>query len=147
MKKVFKFEKVDFFKTREKISAVEIEVEFIDGVFTASAYVWDNKHSNIVMGGQCLDELQPFLCTNKTFNTIYRLWKLYHLNNMHAGTRKQENALKQKFGGVDANRYTEQCDYLKSINLYNDNGYKFGTGWLKEEIPASDVFEIKRLFM
>ena len=86
-----------------------------------------------------------FIKGNATFNSIYRLWKLYHLNDLHAGTKKQEEALKQKFGGVNANIYTEQCEYLKSINLYDDNGYKFGTGWIKEEIPANDLQEIKRL--
>lgn len=145
MKKILEFGKVDFFKTGRKINAIEVEVSLTDGVFTVSADVWNNKHTDIVMGGQCLDDLKPFLATNKTFNIIYRLWKLYHLNNMHAGTKKQEEALKQKFGGVDANRYDEQCEYLKSINLYNHNGYIFGSGWLKEEIPTDDLQSIKNL--
>ena len=147
MKKVFKFGKVDFCGTGRRINKITVKVELKEGdIFSACAFVWNIYQTDIICGGQCLDEIKKYI-HNKTFNIIYRLWKLYHLNDLHAGTKKQEKALKQKFGGVNANKYDEQCEYLKSINLYNDNGYKFGTGWLKEEIPASDVFEIKRLFM
>jgi hypothetical protein len=33
-------------------------------------------------GGQCLDEIAQYIDDEK-FKTIYRLWKLYHLNDMH----------------------------------------------------------------
>lgn len=146
MKKVFKFGKIDFYGTGRRINQVEVEIELRESnVFSASGDVWNMHHTDIVCGGQCLDEIKNFIKGNATFDSIYRLWKLYHLNDLHAGTKKQEEALKQKFGGVNANIYTEQCEYLKSINLYDDNGYKFGTGWIKEEIPANDLQEIKRL--
>ena len=143
-KKIFKFGKIDYYGTGRKINAVEIEIEFKDGVFTASGDIWNSKRTDIICGGQCLDEIRKFI-KNDTFKKIYRLWKLYHLNDMHAGTRKQEQALADRFGGVDANNYTEQCNYLKSIGLYEDNGYKFGTGWLKYEIPEEDKKEIENL--
>ena len=117
----------------------KVEIALTDkNVFTASG---QTAH----YGGQCLDEINKIITPNETFNQIYRLWKLYHLNDMHAGTEKQEKALADKFGGVNANIYTEQCKYLESIDLLIDNGYKFGTGWLKREIPNKDLQLIKEL--
>ena len=58
---------------------------------------------------------------------------------------KAEEAL-EKAGLTEwANKYQECCDYLKSINLYEDNGYKFGCGWLKRDIPSQDLEIIKGL--
>lgn len=114
-----------------------------ENVFTASASLgWYGKWFG--MAGQCLEELNQYI-EDKQFKEIYRLWKLYHLNDMHPGTPKQEKALRD--GGYThwANNYYQCCDYLESIGLLVDNGYKFGTGWLKEEIPNEDLQIIKAL--
>lgn len=42
-------------------------------------------------GGQCLDEINKYFNTNSTFRKIYRLWKLYHLNDMHPECEHQHN--------------------------------------------------------
>ena len=60
-------------------------------------------------------------------------------------TEKQEEALKAAGLESWANNYSKCCDYLESINLLVDNGYKFGTGWLKRDIPVEDVAEIEKL--
>lgn len=36
--------------------------------------------------------------------------------------------------------YEKACEYLDSVGLLIDNGYKYGTDWLKEEVPI-DVLE------
>ena len=64
---------------------------------------------------------------------------------MHAGTEIQEAALLEAGITGSAADYRKCCDYLESINLLVDDGYKFGTGWLKREIPAEDIVEIKKL--
>ena len=73
---------------------------------------------------------------------------------MHAGTREQENALNEavkagKIQSRSANNYTECCEYLKSIGLYevefNGKMYKYGHGWLYWEIPTEDIQEIETL--
>ena len=145
MKRTFNFGKIDYYGRGRKINSVEVRVELSDkGVFTASANIWNSKHTDCVCGGQCLDEVAKYVKSDK-FKKIYRLWKQYHLNDMHAGTEKQEEAL--KVAGLEswANNYSKCCDYLESINLLVDNGYKFGTGWLKRDIPVEDVAEIERL--
>ena len=145
MKRTFNFGKIDYYGRGRKINLVEVKVELSDEkVFTASANIWNSKHTDCVCGGQCLDEVAKYVKSDK-FKKIYRLWKQYHLNDMHAGTEKQEEALKAVEFENWANDYSKCCDYLESINLLVDDGYKFGTSWLKREIPAEDVAEIKKL--
>ena len=145
MKRTFNFGKIDYYGRGRKINSVEVKVELSDkGVFTASANIWNSKHTDCVCGGQCLDEVAKYVKSDK-FKRIYRFWELYHLNDMHPGTEKQEEALKAAGLSSWANNYSECCDYLESINLLVDNGYKFGTGWLKRDIPVEDIAEIEKL--
>jgi hypothetical protein len=71
---------------------------------------------------------------------IYELWARNHLNDMHAGTVLQEQAL-DKAGreGYDVSDYTKQCQYLQKEGLYEDNGYKYGTSWLYRPISSEDL--------
>ena len=64
---------------------------------------------------------------------------------MHAGTVAQEEALNAAGLTNYAASYKKCCEYLDSIGLLIDNGYKFGTGWLKREIPVEDIAEIEQL--
>ena len=145
MRRTFNFGKIDYYGRGRKINLVEVEVELSDdGVFTASANIWNSKHTDCVCCGQCLDEVAKYIKSDK-FKKIYRLWKLYHLNDMHPGTEKQEEALLEAGLTGFAADYRKCCDYLESINLLVDNGYKFGTGWLKRDIPVEDFAEIEKL--
>ena len=146
MEKTFDFGKIDLNDCGRKINKVEVTVELTeDGVFCASALVWNSKHTDIECGGQCLDELVQFLKTNKIFMKIYDWWKKYHLNNMHPGTEKQENALTNAGYKSWANNYNDCCNYLETIGLLVDDGYEFGTGWLKRDIPNNVLKEMKEL--
>ena len=139
------FGKVDAYGSGRKNNEVTIEMELKDGRFSASGKVWNSKHTDIISGGQNLDEIKEYLKGNKDYEKIYNMWQKHHLNDMHAGTEKQEEALNKKFGGVNPNKYDEQVAYLKSINLYEDNGYRFGSGWLKRDIPQDDLKEITKI--
>lgn len=130
----------------DKSYRVELEIELTDdGRFTASGTVWNSCHTDCIMGGQCLDELAqyPSIKNNSKFKQVYEWWKNWHLNDMHAGTEKQETALEQAGLTGWANNYTECCKYLESIGMLYDNGYKFGTSWLKREIPAEIQEEMR----
>lgn len=72
---------------------IEMELKTKDNkkVLSICADVWTESKKNIVIGGQCLDELKPYFTNNALFNDIYRLWKLYHLNDMHADCTHQRN--------------------------------------------------------
>ena len=124
---------------------VEMELKEENGkiVFSASG---DVSSKDIECGGQCLDEIKEILKdSNKTFNLIHKMWKKYHLNDMHAGTPKQEKFLEDNNVNNWANDYTGVCGFLKDHNLYIDDGYAFGSGWLYEEIPPKDLSLIKKL--
>ena len=134
----------------------EIEVELTLGkasngkpTFSACASVWNARHTDILMGGQCLDTILEH-CKAMRANSLYKeivgLWERNHLNDMHAGTEAQEKAIhewRDKNGG--RYDYNEACDYLRSIGLYEDNGYKYGTGWLYREISDEDMKRIKEI--
>ncbi|MBR3208906.1 MAG: hypothetical protein IKF82_01425 [Bacilli bacterium] len=144
MKKKFEFNgKLNRGGRTYNITAV-VNVELTENnVFTASADLkWYQKWFG--MAGQCLEELNKII-DDPTYKTIYRMWKSYHLNDMHPGTEKQEEALTNGGYTAWASNYTECCNYLESIGLLEDNGYKFGTGWLKREIPEEDLQIIKGL--
>ena len=135
MKKVFEFRRNDDKKGRR----LHVEVELKDGVFTA--------HCNgpAIYWGQCLDRAGKELnIKNPVFLQIVHFWKLYHLNDMKAGDSEQEKAVKEYTKDHKYN-YDEVCKYLESKNLLVHNGYRYGTAWLKEDIPAEDIEAIERL--
>ena len=140
--------KIAYFGKR-KINPVELTIALEDGkagpVFTASATVWNQSKTDCVLAGQCLDRLVPHFIGDDTFMKVYRFWKAYHLNDMKAGTPKQEAAVKEYLKD-HAYDYGEVCDYLESVGLLEDDGYRYGTAWLYAPIPESDLEEIKKLF-
>lgn len=122
-------------------------------VFSACGNVWEKDRSDIIIGGQCFNTLaQTDIANDPTFVEVYRLWKLYHLNDMHAGTPEQEDAIRQgiKNGELSRNAdYTTTVQYLKEKNLYevpfNGTTYRYGHAWLYEPIPEEDLNKIKEL--
>jgi hypothetical protein len=134
---------------RINLPDVEIELRYEDKgpELSIIGRIWNSKHTDIIRGGQCLDYMikYPELSRNPLFRKLYRWWKLYHLNGMHAGTVNQDKALKDS--GKIFRSFSEQCDYLKSINLYEDNGYRYGSAWLYREIPEKDLNDIESFLL
>lgn len=142
MKKTYNFEK----RQGNKTITVRIELELSqDNKFSVVGYIKDGLKN---YGGQCQDEIkQLFGDENETVNTILDMWDKYHLNDMHPGTEAQEKALNEAGYKNWANEYSKCCEYLDSVGLLIDNGYKFGCGWLKRDIPSQDLEIIKGLLM
>ena len=149
--KSFKFDKVAYTSNRRvNLPVVEMELRYINNdpnkpELSICGEIWNATHTDIVMCGQCLDQMAKFesLRCDPLFKKLYRLWQNFHLNGMNAGTLKQSKALK------DANRrfesYEDQCKYLESIGLLVDDGYEYGSEWLYRSIPEDDLNEIKSL--
>lgn len=118
-------------------------------VFTVSASVYNKGREE--MAGQCLDEVNEILEKNwdltKERAMVYYLWKKHHLNDTHAGTKKQEARLHQNGIENRATNYLEACEALENAGLLIDDGVKFGTSWNYWEIPAEDLAEIKKFFI
>ena len=150
MQKIIEFGKIDFNGTGRKINLVTLEINLKGEekpIFTVSAYVWNSKKTDTLIGGQCLDELLPYFKNNKLFIEIYRFWKLYHLNDFHAGTKKQEEFLNYHNIKNWASEYDKTCEFLNKNNMLYDKGVKFGTTWHYWDIPKKDLDKIKKIIV
>lgn len=78
------------------------------------------------------------------FDRLMQIWEDYHLNNLTAGTLRQEEALGEWKKAHQYN-YNAACEYLEKLNLLTDNGYRYGSGWLCKPIPPEDVMFIQAL--
>ena len=170
MERTIKIGKINFYDNEKRANHnVEVTLRLNDdNCFSAVAKVWNFWHNNILLNGQCFDRLNEFpeINQNPVFMEVYDLWKKYPLNDLHAGTKAQEDLLKEavKNGELNtygANNYKETCAYLESKDMLYDKNYlvskkqkdgkiikvpyQYGTGWLKEEIPKEDLLRIKSL--
>lgn len=147
MTKKINFGKIDFYGTGRKVNAADVEIELRDTKngpeLSIRGNIWNGRHTDIVSGGQNLDEMAKYIKTPK-FKEIYRLWKLHHLNGMHAGTEIQESLLDDAFHGRRYD-YDEAVEILKDAGIYEDHGYRYGSGWLYRKIPAADLEKIREL--
>lgn len=109
----------------------------------AITYTEDSRLSFYGSGRHGSGQVSEYLINDKpapgfTKDDVARLchlWERWHLNDMRAGTPKQEEAVRQ-WRKVNKNAsYKDTCEMLESINLLVDNGYRYGSAWLKEEVP------------
>ena len=126
--------------------------------FSAYGNIWNHMHTDIYCGGQCLDEIAKYV-KSPVFCQIHDFWKKYHLNGMHAGTPEQEKAIEKWEAEGNKYDYTKVCEMLKNCGLYevslnsrligtrNADGkpYKYGYGWVIEDIPEDDLQKILAL--
>ena len=115
MRRKFTFGKVSAQNSR-KINLVEVEIALEDKgegkpEFTASATVWNSRHTDCIMGGQCLDSIwenyADQLENKELFEEILTLWNKYHLNGMKAW--------------CEHNNYGEGCHALVKVHHLRGN--------------------------
>lgn len=93
------------------------------------------SEKNLLGCGQIYDEVREIIPTR-----LYEIWKRWHLNDMRAGTFTQEEILRQaKASGIEFNDYDDKCNYLQRFDALVDDGYKYGSKWLKEELPQEVI--------
>lgn len=123
---------------RRRKAIVDVKLEVRDGKLYLSIVGEINGYSS----GQCCKEMEKYAVQKRqNFDEIIEIWKRYHLNDMRAGTPKQERAVREycKNNEYDYNKVRE---YLDSVGLLVDNGYTYGTSWLYEEIPQDVLNKI-----
>lgn len=95
MKKIFNFGKIDFDNVGRDVNIVTVECEYTTEKdqkrFTASGNIWNASRRDVICGGQCLDTIAEYIKT-PLFMEILRLWRLYHLNDMHPECEHQAAA-------------------------------------------------------
>lgn len=144
-----------------------------DGRFSAQGSVWNHVHSDITSGGQNLDHIAEEVAQwvaggREALATVRAWWQRWHLNDMRAGCEHQRaggwaerpidpskplNSYGKHFPGQRQDSWNmltwvprgEHPEGLLS-HPCPTCGYKYGSQWLKEEIPA-DVQANMRAFL
>jgi hypothetical protein len=146
IKKTIQLGKVDYNGTGRKNYAVDIEVELDEaGELHMSGNIWNTTRSDIVQAGQCQDTIAKFFPQDKKVQRMIEVWNEYHLNHMHAGTPAQEKLIEEhqdSFEHYPKSHYEQARALLEEHDLLVDNGYKYGSAWLKQELPAEIVEEV-----
>lgn len=146
-------------KTKERIYTGKKTPKYLE--LSIVGNIWNAKKTDAVCCGQCLDDIKQYrrqLNNPKLFDIIYTLWKRYHLNGVNAGTPEQEEAIKQWIGSGHKYDYKAVCKMLKEKGLYevyftgktvgreyNNELYKYGHGWVIEELPDEIVKMVTEL--
>lgn len=111
--------------------------------------VWDAHKTAIVSGGQCQDFIRQLFPADKKVQRICDLWDRWHRNDMRTGSRVQCEfvaEMRERFNKPFA--YADERQLLELVGLSPDPefGYKYGSGWLIEPIPAGVQEELVALF-
>lgn len=81
---------------------------------------------------------------------LLEVWGRWHLNDLKAGTPKQEEFIRE-WNETNRYDYVEACNALGEAGLLVDydylppdedgenRGYRYGTAWLTEEVPAGVI--------
>lgn len=145
----------------ERVPTGETTPEYLE--LSICGNVWNSRNTDIICGGQCLEEINKHLSKMSfkniaLFKKLLTLWREYHLNGMHAGTPAQEAFLADLQGSGSHYDYEIACEYLKAAGLYevpyiglavgrryNGEMYRYGSAWLIRELPESVVDYVKEL--
>ena len=186
MKKTFDFGKIAFNGGR-KINRVTVTAELLprggDPTFTldpktkeriptglcAPAYVelsirgavWNGRGTDHLTGGQILDVIAEFrdqLSDPDLFDTLFNMWKTYHLNDMHPGTPEQEAAVDAWRAAGNRYTYDGACEMLKAQGLYtveftgksvgrfyDHESYTYGHDWLIHDLPGDVLLKLEHM--
>lgn len=160
--KTFKFGKITY--NKQKTNPVELEVtlkqnEKKQWCFSASGNIWNTSHTDLLMGGQCIDDIYKEFANQienpSLYKKIMKLWEKWHLNDLNAGCEHQR-ALKWDQIKLDNKKPLTQ-DNMATWTYKKDNprgllaepcpkcGYKYGTEWKFRAINKEDMRSILSL--
>lgn len=157
--KTFQFGKVDANDSGKKQNLVELTITLKKTdkgyCFSASGDVWKANKSDIILCGQCIDsvwnEYGGQLDNRKLYMQIMDLWQRNHLNDLTAGSPRQESEVAKwrKANNNDSFAYDEICKHLEEKGLladksfiYKGEPFKYGSAWLITQINDADLLDI-----
>jgi len=126
--------------------------EFISIAFMGNLYYFPTGKGKpfLVATGQINDEIEQLKKTWKIpreLSFILEVWKRYHHNTLKLGTKRQIETLRKKDETLLCiSNYDKAVEYLESIGLYEDRGYRYGSEWLAEKIPDEVIIGLKQIF-
>ncbi len=119
---------------------VFITIDYKDGRLSITGVEGPRQSGNCYGScGQCRN-IEDWVARQCDVVKLKAIWDEWHLNDMKAGTPKQESIL-QGFNGD----YENRCAFLKDKNLLVDDGYTYGTAWKRVEVPADVLQWLKDL--
>jgi len=92
-----------------------IEWKLDKGKFSASGFCMNRAGTDHEQGGQMLDELLEYFPEHEQMFMIHRVWKKYHLNDMKAGSPKQEELIDNLIGPAYEKRKGEVREHNSTI--------------------------------
>lgn len=156
MKRVAYFGKVDYEGAGSNRNTVEVEVKLEDGRLSICGGIWNSRHTDYLSCGQNLETILSLIPSDKRLQSIVRVWRRWHLNDMKAGSPRQERWLREHpIGAVyPKSHYEEACKALAAVGLNPDTEYlhegkpySYGSAWLKETLPAEVIAEVENWFV
>lgn len=147
-KKTVHLGKVDGTGNGRRNNPVEIEITIENGRLSMVGNVWKANQSDIVSGGQNYGEILEYFPDDPKVKRIVEIWKRWHLNDMRAGSPAQMEYLRTHppvVGKYPDNHYDAALRELDTAGLNPDpaDGYVYGSAWLREELPAEIIEEVK----
>lgn len=150
MKKKIVVGKVDYENKGTASNSVEIEYSLKDGRFSASGNIWMSSRKDILSGGQNLEEIADMFPDHDLVQRIVKVWKKWHLNDMKAGSPKQEEFLANLNLPNNGNFHETAKAKLKDAGLDPDESflhynkpYEYGSAWITIDLPDAVVAEIE----
>lgn len=133
---------------RTRAGKVFVTVNLKDNKLSMTGVIGPRQGGNCQGGcGQIVQELQadqftrfnpPW--TKEKIAELLKVWERWHLNDMRAGTVDQEQWLLEHAKEAEEHRqdyYTWACEALQGAGLNPDQGYAYGSQWLKESLPEA----------
>lgn len=140
---------------RQKEKGISIDLEPIKGHLELgiSGGIWNFKNTDYLCVGQIQGDLRSRLedkalvfhdesLTEEKLKRLLDIWDRWHLNTLNAGTREQNQKVKERLTEENYT-YPGACIVLKNSDLYEDRGCRYGSTWLVELLPEEVIEEIK----
>lgn len=107
-----------------------VEIKYENGKLSLHGVIGPMESGNCRGScGQCLDKIKAGIpkapWTREMVDKLYDIWSRWHLNDMRAGCEHQ-----RALGWKGESFIAKPCPVC---------GYKYGTAWLKEEVPANVI--------
>lgn len=153
MKRTIRFGKVDYNGSGRKNCLVTVDIELEDGRLSICGNIWNPRETDCYSCGQNLDEIVKLVHTPK-MKRIHAIWERWHLNDMKGGSPAQEAYLREHPVAFvyPQSHYEKVSEALAADGLNPDSSYlhegkpyRYGSAWLKEELPADVVAEAEAM--
>jgi len=156
MKAIIELGKIDYYGNGRRENLCTLEVKMRKGRFSMCANVWNRLNTDILMGGQCCEEVVAHFPNDTRAQTLLKIWRDYHLNDMCAGSPAQRFAIDKYFSAnpQEPRTYENIISMLEGQGLNPDpyfthKGalYRYGSAWLSQTIPETVISAITTIMI